>query len=266
MASEVVSKVINQIGVLEMRWGKANALDPQFLCRLQEALETFKANPQVHAVTMVSSLPTIFSCGVNLRAYLSPSTTENFVDELLQGLDSLLFSMISLPKPLIAAVNGHALAGGCVLAAACDYRVMTNQPTAQIGVTELLVGVPFPHLPLHVMTSLLSPSISMNLIYTGRSLSPMDAKSVGLVDEIVPQNIVASRGIEVASKMALVDPRVFAMTKLSLRENLIQKHSTGWKDHQPTADAIRAVWKCPTTRSRIEKFIQANVGAEKSKI
>ena len=86
------------------------------------------------------------------------------------------------PRPLVAAVNGHAIAGGCVIAAGCDYRFMS---AGTIGVTELLVGVPFPATALEAIRYVVGPRTAA-LVLTGKTLRPEEAQAVGLVDEVVP--------------------------------------------------------------------------------
>jgi len=118
---------------------------------------------------------------------------------------------------VVAAVNGHAIAGGCVIVCACDYRIMA-EGDGRIGVSELRVGVPFPVLPLEIMRFAVSNSHLQSLVYTGRTLLPEDAKAAGLVDEVVPAEKLLHQACETAEHFGAVPTNSFALTKALLRQ------------------------------------------------
>ena len=99
---------------------------------------------------------------------------------------------------MVAAVNGHAVAGGCILVAACDHRVM-NSGHGRIGVTELLVGVPFPVTALEILRFAVGTRRLRELTYFGRTYPAHEALSLGLIDEaeaeasVLPTAITSSR-------------------------------------------------------------------------
>src|SRR6185436_10871485 len=140
----------------------------------------------------------------------------------LPVLDNFLRAALTLPKPLIAAINGHAIAGGCILAAACDHRIMT-EGTGRIGVPELIVGVPFPALPLQIMAARLSDSALRDLIYTGRTVQIDEAKALGLIDEKCPAGMLMDRATEIAQKMASIPADAFALTKESFYSPILAR-------------------------------------------
>ena len=91
-----------------------------------------------------------------------------------------MLTVFEHPKPVVAAVNGHALAGGCVLAAACDIRLMSG---GTISLAELAAGVPFPTVPLEIMRHAVGPALDAMVL--GAGLTPDQAASIGLVHEVV---------------------------------------------------------------------------------
>ena len=93
---------------------------------------------------------------------------------------------------MVAAVNGHAIAGGCVIARAADARLMA-EGAGRIGVPELLVGVPFPAAALEVVRFAVPREKVQSLIYTGRTLSAEEALGAGLVDEVVAPGALLAR-------------------------------------------------------------------------
>ena len=104
-------------------------------------------------------------------------------------------AVFSYPKPIVAAINGHAIAGGCVLACAADRRLMARE-AGRIGVTELLVGVPFPPIAMEIMRNATAPQYFEDAHLRRRDLSAArGASALGLVDEVVePDALARSRG------------------------------------------------------------------------
>jgi enoyl-CoA hydratase len=98
-------------------------------------------------------------------------------------------ALFSFPKPVVAAINGHAIAGGCVLACTCDKRLMGHE-VGTIGVTELLVGFPFPALALEIMRSVTPPHYFEDVICGAATYAPSAGVARGLVDEVVDPGLL----------------------------------------------------------------------------
>jgi Enoyl-CoA hydratase/isomerase len=132
--------------------GKANALDTELCEAITVRLEEHR-HSSMQALVFIGQ-GQIFSAGVDLLRVLDggPAYLEVFLPALSKAFETLF----CFPKPVIAAINGHAIAGGCVLACAADYRIMAHQ-AGRIGVPELLVGVPFPTVALEIMRCVAAP-------------------------------------------------------------------------------------------------------------
>src|SRR4051812_13759621 len=134
------------VAILRMAHGKANALDLEFCAALTTQLEDCERSAA--GAIVLTGTDRMFSAGVDLPRLVAGGAA--YVREFLPALDRMLQALFSLATPVVAAINGHAIAGGCVMACAADYRIMAREP-GRIGVTELLVGVPFPVVPLEIM-------------------------------------------------------------------------------------------------------------------
>ena len=155
---------------------------------------------------------------------------------------------LTFPKPVVAAINGHAIAGGCILAAACDHRIMT-EGNGRIGIPELAVGVPFPALPLQIMAARLADGPLRDLVFSGRTVQIDEAKAMGLIDEKCPSGMLLDRATEVALKLASIPPGAFALTKEAFYSPILERVrqladlnarvADAWLQ-QHTYDAIRA--------------------------
>jgi hypothetical protein len=115
----------------------------------------------------------MFSPGLDLWKLLDGGGP--YVEKLLVELSDGLRRLFTLPVPVVAAVNGHAIAGGCIIAAACDHRVMTDVPSARIGIPEFRVGVPFPTVPLEIMRELVPHHHLRSLVLGGATVDPTRA-------------------------------------------------------------------------------------------
>jgi enoyl-CoA hydratase len=132
-------KTEDGIAVVTLAHGKASALDIELCEALTRCFEELRA-PEIRAVVLTGQ-GRIFSAGVDLVRLSSGGT--DYVRKFLPVMNRAFDAVFFLPKPLVAALNGHAIAGGCVLACCADRRLMARGG-GRIGVTELLVGVPFP--------------------------------------------------------------------------------------------------------------------------
>ena len=232
------------VRILKLAHGKVSAMDLE----LGEALiAEFKdaSDPSVKAV-IVTGTGGSFSAGVDLFRLIKdgPEYARRFVPVL----DEFLLAALTLPKPVVAAINGHAIAGGCILAAACDHRIMT-EGSGRIGIPELAVGVPFPALPLQIMAARLADGHLRDLVFSGRTVEIDEAKTLGLIDEKCPSGMLLDRATEVALKLASIPPAAFALTKEAFYTPILERVrqladlnarvADAWLQ-QHTYDAIRA--------------------------
>ena len=150
------------IAIVKMVHGKANALDIEFCDALAAQFEALRGS-DARAVILTGQ-GRMFSAGVNLIRLSEGGAA--YVRRFLPALHRLYDTVFFFPKPVVAAVNGHAIAGGCVLQACADRRIAARDG-GRIGVTELLVGVPFPPLAFEVMRFATPPAFFAETILSG---------------------------------------------------------------------------------------------------
>ena len=236
-------KDANGIRTLKLSHGKVSAIDIE-LCEAFVAEMTAADDPSIKAV-IVTGTGSSFSAGVDLFRLIKEGS--GYARRFIPVLDAFLHAALTFPKPVVAAINGHAIAGGCILAAACDHRIMT-EGTGRIGIPELAVGVPFPALPLQIMAARLSDAALRDLVYSGRTVTIDEAKVLGLIDEKCPAGMLMDRATEIAQKMASIPAGAFALTKAMFCEPIIERAqqlagvnarvTDAWLQ-QDTYDAIR---------------------------
>lgn len=234
-------------GILTLRLahGKASAMDVELL----EALAAeFQGAADARAVVLTGT-GSIFSAGVDLFRILDGGAA--YVDRFVPLLSTFVRALFALPVPVVAAVNGHAIAGGGVMTLAADYRLMA-EGGGRIGVPELLVGVPFPAAPLEVVRFAVPRHRLQALVYTGRTLGPHDALAEGLLDEVVPAETLAARAREVAAQLGALPPEVFRATKHALRAEALARMDAA-EEYDRRAHAL---WSAPETHTRIRAYME----------
>jgi enoyl-CoA hydratase len=240
-------------GILTLRLahGKASALDVELLDALLGELDS--ATEDVRALVLTGT-GSIFSAGVDLFRLTRDGA--DYVGHFLPLLCRFLRTLFAFPRPVVAAVNGHAIAGGCVITLACDVRLMA-EGAGRIGVPELLVGVPFPTAALEIVRFAVPRSGVQSLIYTGRTLPPQDARGAGLIDEVVAPGALLARAEEVARQLALVPPPVYRLTKQSLRAEALERIERLGESQDRAA---LEVWSAPQTHAHIREYLRRTLG------
>ncbi len=239
------------VSVLRIEHGKANAIDTEFFENLDAALSEVEGEPGGIVLTGSGS---IFSAGVDLVRVLEGGA--DYLDHFVPKLTVGLTRVFSLPKPVVAAVNGHAIAGGCILACACDYRVAAAG-SARMGVPELRVGVPFPTAPLEILKFVVPNNYLQEVVYSGRAFPLEAARERGLVDEIVNAEELLDRACEVAERFAAIGPASFRMTKRQLRQPALDRIGAGIEETDPE---IEEIWKDRATHKAIRRYVQETLG------
>jgi enoyl-CoA hydratase len=236
-----------EIAVLTMRHGKANAMDGDFCADMIKRLDELRSSPA--RAIVVTGQGNIFSAGVDLVQALDggPDYFRHFLPPLRRAFEAVFF----YEKPIVAAVNGHAIAGGCVLTCAADRRLMA-QGQGRIGITELLVGVPFPVIALEIMRFAATPQHFERIVYSGATFAPDTAVGLGLVDEVAEADALLDRALAAAKTLATLGPEAFALTKRQTREPVRERLEKDGPRFDPKVDAI---WYAPETSARIRDYV-----------
>jgi enoyl-CoA hydratase len=233
----------DDVAILRMADGKVNAMSIE-LC---EAV-TARVRELSHARALViTGSGRIFSAGVDLLRLLEGGVP--YIRNFLPALSTMLATVFSYPKPVVAAINGHAIAGGCVLACAADRRLMARE-AGRIGVTELLVGVPFPPAAMEIMRCACVPQYFEEAIFSGATYPPPQALERGMIHEIAEPDGLIDRAIAAARTLAALSPPAFALTKRQTREPALER-----MDSAETAAAIERIWTAPETLDRIRDYV-----------
>jgi len=231
------------VAVLRLAHGKVNAMSMEFC---EALIARFAEISSARAVVMTATGRT-FSAGVDLVRLLEGGAP--YVRKFLPVLSNLFVTVFSHPAPVVAAINGHAIAGGCVLACAADKRLMARD-SGHIGVTELLVGVPFPPAAIEIMRCAAAPQFFADAILSGATYTPAEAVARGFIHDVVEPQALLERAVAAAKALAALPPKAFALTKRQVRAPALERMQS------PELDAaIAQIWTAPETLARVRDYV-----------
>jgi methylglutaconyl-CoA hydratase len=188
---------------------KRNAISTQMIAELQSALDEIE---KTHArVVILTGTGKAFCAGIDLdllRCIARQTPAENQDDS--RRIAKMFRKIWSYSRPLIAAVNGHALAGGCGIATLCDFTLAV--PEAKFGYTEVKIGF-LPAIVSVFLTRQIGEKRARDLLLTGRLVEAAEAKDLGLVNEIVPAENLMTRAQELADSILAASPSSITRAK-----------------------------------------------------
>jgi enoyl-CoA hydratase len=189
----------------------ANALDLELLAEGHEVRERLVSSGP--GAVVLTGTDQFFSAGMDLKAAPTLSTSEQ--RHTVDGINRLFSGWYAFPRPVVAAVNGHAVAGGLILALCADRRIGATE--CSLGLTELRAGLPYPLAAISVVGAELSAAAARRLALGAELLSPQEALELGLVDELIEREQVLPRALEIAAGMAQLPRSTYTQVKMQLR-------------------------------------------------
>ena len=233
------------VALLRMQSGKVNSMTIEFLDRLI----SLAAELQSARAAVITGEGTAFSAGLDLPTVVPLDRAS--MRAFMKKFDVAMLRLFELPIPLIAAINGHAIAGGCVLTLLADLRLAADRDL-RIGLNETQLGVGLPAVILEALRAQV-PASSLPLIaLEGRLFTPREALEVGLLHEVVPEGELLSRALQRAAALAALPPDGIRHAKESLRREssrrireLADSEGERWRDG----------WFAPATQERLRATV-----------
>lgn len=203
-----------EIAVLRLARGKVNALNGAVVDEMRSCLKSIEGDNQVKAVILTGS-GKFFSFGFDIPEFL-PFTKDQFTEFLIAFAD--LYSYIFLyPKPVVAALNGHTVAGGCMLALACDHRLMARGK-GKISLNEISFGASVFAGSVEMLRFAVGSAHASNILCSGAMYSPEEAHAMGLVPELAGEEDLMRAAINAAENLSSKPAAAFASIKSLLRK------------------------------------------------
>ena len=236
-----------ELAIVRLRRGKVNALNVPTVRELSDCFGELEADDSVRGVVLTGA-GKFFSFGFDIPEFLG-FTKEAFVDYLTRFTD-LYTQLFVFPKPVVAAMNGHAIAGGCMIATACDLRVMASGK-GKISLNEITFGASVFAGCVAMLTHRVGGRNAERILYSGEMYDAEAAAHLGLVDEVAAPEDLPARAETAARRLAGQDRVAFASIKRRVRGPVAEAM------RRREADSVREfadIWYSEATWKRLEKI------------
>ncbi len=229
--------------VVRLDHGPVNALDVELLRAITRTMRDLADGPAV----VLTGTGSAFSAGLDLRRLLEGGP--DYAAELIPALDEAFLAVFNHPRPVVAAVNGHAIAGGFVLAAASDLRLMSR---GAIGLTELRVGVPFPVSVLEIVR-FAAGHAAADLVLTARTMPPEEALRIGFLHAVPDPAELLDEAVRRASELGRLPAAAYALAKEQLHRPTLARIADARSTDDPRT---LAMWTDPRTHAAVAAFLE----------
>src|SRR5215213_7111749 len=188
-----------------------NALNKEVMTELSQAIDIVSIDDGIKVIIITGTGERSFCAGADIKYVVNVDPIE--AERYATFIHTLLNKIENLQKPVIAAINGYALGGGCELALACDIRIASSN--AKIGQTEVTIGIPPGWGGTQRLLRIVGPAKAKELIYTGKMITAEEAEQIGLVNKVVSLTPEESRFATLSSITAQTTTKTSTMGKPS---------------------------------------------------
>ncbi len=211
MSRTVTVEPRGEVALVRIDRPPANAMNPELLADGRAVLEELRADEP--GAVVLTGRPGFFSAGVDLK--LTPTLDPDAQRELVEGINRTFLDWYVYPGPVLSAVNGHAIAGGLILALTGDRRIGNGE--GKLGLTELKVGIGYPLAAMAIVRAELSPPAARELALGSELIDQRRGLELGLLDEIVEPDALEDRALEAAAELAALPRATYGRVKEQLR-------------------------------------------------
>jgi enoyl-CoA hydratase/carnithine racemase len=238
----------DRLAIITLNRAKSNAMNREMITELNDMFRNISTDANIGGVILTGQ-ENFFSAGLDLiELYQYDEKEVRSFWELFLDFASTL---TRFKKPLVAAINGHSPAGGCVMALACDARVMAEGKYI-IGLNEVPVGIIVPNSIFKLYAFWIGKANASRSLLEGKLFSPEEALQAGLIDEVVkPESILTAAERRIRKYMAF-EPNTWQQSKLNIRQELIAATA---EDQSATLALMLEQWWAPSTRSILKTII-----------
>jgi enoyl-CoA hydratase/carnithine racemase len=233
--------------IVRLQRGKVNALNYDYVNSLHQRFVKLEEDESVDAVVLTGS-GSFFSFGFDVPELLTYGREE--LERFFREFTVFYTRLFLFPKPLVAAINGHAVAGGCMLATACDRRVMASG-RAKISLNEVTFGASVFAGSVEMLAAVTGRPMAERILLTGAMYGAEQALDMGLVDEVTPPEEVAAAAERHCRELAAGDAAAFRSIKSLLRGPVAEEMR---RLEEASIEKFIEIWLSPGTQAQLERI------------
>jgi len=240
-------KIGEKIATITLNRPKVNALNEPLIDELRAAFDNIEKDDDISAVILTGK-GSFFSFGFDVPGFMS--YPKDSFERYVLRYSELIKNIFMFPKPVIAALNGHAIAGGCVLTLACDFRIMVTGK-AKISLNEMTFGSTLFSCVIETLRYAVGSKKSEHIIYSGKMFSAEEALSLGLVDKSASEEDFISIVEETAQDYSRRDMSAFNSIKKLLKLETLKKIE---EEEKNTVSQFVDIWYSESMRENLQKI------------
>ena len=241
--------VKDRLATITLDRGKSNAMNRELIVEFNDMLNNISKDDNIGGVILTGKAP-FFSAGLDLVELYGYNEEE--AKSFFELFFSFTANLVAFKKPIVAAISGHSPAGGCVMALACDYRIMAEGQFI-IGLNEVPVGIIVPNSIFQLYSFWIGSAEASRSLLTGRLYNPEEALKAGLVDEIVKNESLLTSAERKIKKFMELESNTWSQSKLNIRAELIAAVSG---NQSVTLEKMLVQWWSPSTRHILKTILE----------
>ena len=238
------------LAVLRLDKARGNAIDEPMTEALLDAVTDLASDDGTRGVLLASAHPKLFCPGLDLVALVEYDRPA--MERFMGRFEEVTLALFALRKPLVAAVTGAAVAGGCILALTADHRILRQG--APIGLNEVRVGVPLPWWVISLLRASLTPAAFTRVALLGSNFTDGEARETGLAHEVLPGDGLESAALARLEELSSRDPHALGTTKAWLRHPVLTEMREGGTERR---SAFLDAWFSPGAQQKIHATVQS---------
>jgi len=239
----------DSVQILKLNHGVTNAISGELLKELGNSLEEIKNDPEIAALVLTSANEKFFSAGFDLPE-LYPQEVSGF-KEFFHLFNRICLDLYTLPRPTVAALTGHAIAGGFILASCCDYRFMA-QGKKLCGLNEIQIGVPVPYIADLILRQLVGDRAATELMYTGALVPAEKALEIRFLDALVSPEELLKEAVSKARTLGRLPRAAFQTIKTNRTAEIA---ALGRLELEEDIQTFLKMWYSEEARERLKEAL-----------
>ena len=246
----VERKLRGKVVLLKLNRSVTNPINLALINDLSRHIKTAKMNKEIAGIVLTSANDKFFSIGFDIPELIELS--EKDFREFYLSFNQLCIDLYTFPKPLIAAITGHAVAGGCILTLCCDYRFIAEGKKL-MGLNEIKLGVPLPYPADRILRQIVDDRAARRILDTGDFFPPEETLAMGLVDEVMPLEQVVKKAI---GKVESIQSSSLDAFKLIKRNRIEKVEAEIRSSLTAKEDIFVEMWYTDETRRKLKDALE----------
>ncbi len=233
------------VAIVKLSRQITNAINLELIDEISDCVNAAKDDTKLSGLVLTSANEKFFSIGFDIPGLIK--LEESDFREFYQAFNRVCIELYTFPKPVIAAITGHAVAGGCILTICCDYRFIAEGKKL-MGLNEIKLGVPLPYPADRILRQIVDDRSARRILDTGDFFPPEETLSMGLVDDVMPLDKVMPASIDKVKSIASLSLDAFRMIKQNRTEKVASQILAGLVEKEKT---FIDLWYTRETREKL---------------